>query len=201
MNLILLGPPGAGKGTQAKMLEEDFGMKQLSTGDMLRSEVKAGTKLGAQAKEIMDRGDLLPDDIIIGMIASRIDQPDCAAGVIFDGFPRTVAQAEALGRMLADKGRPLASVIELVVNEDELITRLNKRVAETKAAGKEVRSDDNEETLRSRLKVFREQTAPITPYYEKAGLLRRIDGMMPIDAVKGEIRSILKGRQSRASAG
>lgn len=191
LNLILIGPPGAGKGTQAKRLEEKYGLKQLSTGDMLRAEVAAGTDLGLQAKAIMDSGALVSDDIIIAMIAARIAQADCAQGVIFDGFPRTVAQAQALDAMLADKGHPLSAVIELKVDEDALVGRLNARIAETKARGEAVRADDNEETLRKRLEVYRQQTAPIIPYYADRGMLQSVDGMVAMDAVESAIAQIL----------
>ncbi|MBI2233638.1 MAG: adenylate kinase [Micavibrio aeruginosavorus] len=192
MNMILLGPPGAGKGTQAKRLEEKFGLKQLSTGDMLRAEMAAGTDLGKKVKAIVDSGALVTDDIMIQMISARIDQPDCRNGVIFDGFPRTVAQAEALDAMLAEKGRPLSAVIELKVDEEVLVSRLNTRIAETKARGEPVRADDNEETLRKRLHVFREQTAPIIPYYAGRGMLQSVDGMAGIDDVARAIESILE---------
>lgn len=192
MNLILIGPPGAGKGTQAKILEQEYGLKQLSTGDMLRAEIAAGSDLGKKAKEIMDAGNLVSDDIMVDMIASRIDQPDCAKGVIFDGFPRTVDQAQALDAMLEDKGKPLTAVIQIAVDEEELVNRLRTRIQQTIDAGQPVRSDDNEETLRNRLKVFNNQTAPILPYYEAAGLLRKVDGMLPIDHVTQDIKSLLK---------
>lgn len=192
-NLILLGPPGAGKGTQAKKLEDKYGLKQLSTGDMIRAEMAAESELGKKVKAIVDGGNLVSDDIVIEMIAKRIEQPDCANGVIFDGFPRTVAQAEALDKMLVAKGRSLTAVIELSVDEEALVDRLNTRIAETKAAGKEVRADDNEETLRNRLKVYREQTAPIIPYYEKKNMLKKIDGMQGIDDVARAIANIVGG--------
>lgn len=191
MNLILIGPPGAGKGTQAKILEQKYGLKQLSTGDMLRAEIAAGSELGRKAKEVMDRGDLVSDDIMVDMIAARIEKPDCAKGVIFDGFPRTVDQAQALDAMLANKGRPLGAVIQITVDEDILVGRLNNRIAETKAAGGEVRGDDNEETLRKRLEVYRAQTAPILPYYESEGLLCKVDGMAPIADVTEQIEGFL----------
>jgi len=191
INLILLGPPGAGKGTQAKRLEEKFGLKQLSTGDMLRAEISAGTELGIQAKTIMDSGALVSDDIVIAMIAARIDQADCANGVIFDGFPRTVAQAEALDRMLAEKGCPLSAVIELKVDTESLVTRLNTRIAQTKARGETVRGDDNEETLRKRLDVFHQQTAPILPYYADKGMLQSVDGMASVEIVEDSISAII----------
>ena len=192
MHLILIGPPGAGKGTQAKILEQDYGLKQLSTGDMLRAEIAAGTDLGKKAKGIMDAGNLVSDDIIIGMIASRIEQDDCAKGVIFDGFPRTVDQAKALDKMLAEKGKPLKAVIQFVVDEEELVKRLETRIQQTIAAGQPVRGDDNVETFKKRLGVYNAQTAPILPYYEAAGLLKKVDGMKPIDFVTNEIKALLK---------
>lgn len=192
MNLILIGPPGAGKGTQAKILEQEYGLKQLSTGDMLRAEIAEGTDLGKKAKEIMDAGNLVPDDIMIGMIENRLGQPDCAKGVIFDGFPRTVDQAKALDDMLARKGKPLKVVIQMIVDEDELVSRLQTRIQQTIDAGKEVRGDDNVETFKKRLGVYKAQTAPILPYYEEAGLLKKVDGMKPIDFVTTEIKAILK---------
>lgn len=193
MNLILIGPPGAGKGTQAKILEQEYGLKQLSTGDMLRAEITAGTDLGKKAKAIMDAGNLVSDDIMVDMIASRIEQADCAKGVIFDGFPRTVDQAEALDAMLADKGKPLNVVIQMVVDEEELVNRLKTRIQQTIDAGQPVRADDNEETFRKRLGVYRDQTAPILPYYESVGLLKTVDGMQPIDFVTQQIKAIVKG--------
>lgn len=196
INLILLGPPGAGKGTQAKRLEDKYGLKQLSTGDMLRAEIAAGSELGLKAKSIMDAGSLVSDDIVIAMIAGRIEQPDCKNGVIFDGFPRTVAQAEALDTMLGEKGRPLSAVIELKVDEEVLVSRLTTRIAETKARGEPVRADDNEETLRKRLEVFRAQTAPIIPYYKAQGMLQSVDGMAAIDAVEAELAKILQSARA-----
>ena len=191
MNIILLGPPGAGKGTQAKKLEEKYGVKQLSTGDMLRAEIAAGSELGKKAKEVIDQGQLVSDDIIIGMIENRIEQDDCAKGVIFDGFPRTVAQAQALDAMLKGKGQDLKAVIHLEVDQEALVDRLNNRIAEMKAAGQEVRSDDNPETLRERITVFREQTAPIIPYFEEKGMLSAVDGMGSIEDVERDIAAIL----------
>lgn len=191
INLILLGPPGAGKGTQAKRLEEKYGLKQLSTGDMLRAEIAVGSDLGIKAKSIMDAGGLVSDEIVIAMISSRIEQNDCKNGVIFDGFPRTVAQAEALDEMLATKGRPLSAVVALQVDEEVLVQRLNARIAETKARGDAVRGDDNEETLRKRLQVFRDQTAPIIPYYADQGMLQTVDGMQAVDVVETAIGQIL----------
>ena len=200
MNLILLGPPGAGKGTQAKKLEEKFGLKQLSTGEMLRAEAAAGTELGKKVQDVMDRGILVSDKIVIAMIANRIEQPDCAKGVIFDGFPRTVAQAEALDKLLVEKGKPLSAVIEIAVDEEELANRLHTRIAETKAARGDVRSDDNEETLRNRLAEYRQKTAPIILYYEKKGMLQKVDGMQSIEDVAASIDSILHNQNSGGNA-
>lgn len=194
MNIILLGPPGAGKGTQAKILEEGRGMKQLSTGDMLRAEIAAATPLGQTVKGIMESGGLVSDDIVIQMISNRIDQPDCKRGFILDGFPRTVPQAEALDAMLSQKGKSLNAVIQLVVDEAALLGRIQKRAAESAATG--TRGDDNEEALKKRLDIFREQTAPILPYYESKGLLYRVDGMAPIDQVTGGIAGILGGKEA-----
>jgi adenylate kinase len=191
MYLILIGPPGAGKGTQAKILESNYGLKQLSTGDMLRAEIAAGSDLGKKAKAVMDEGHLVSDDIIVDMIASRLEQPDCKKGVIFDGFPRTVDQAQALDAMLADKGKSIKAVIQFVVDEEALVGRLNTRIAQAKAAVEPVRADDNEQTLRNRLSVYRNQTAPILPYYESVGLLKKVDGMQPIEAVTTQIKGIL----------
>lgn len=191
MNIVLIGPPGAGKGTQAKILEEKFGLKQLSTGDMLRAEIAGQTELGLQAKEIMDRGDLLPDEIVINMISRRMDGRDCKNGVIFDGFPRTPTQAQALDFLLNQRGAPIKAAIRLTVDEDELVGRLNSRIAQTKAAGGEARGDDNEETFRKRLGVYDEQTAPIIPYYQEQGLLKEVDGMRDIDQVAADIAALL----------
>lgn len=200
MNIVLLGPPGSGKGTQSAKLIAQYGLKQLSTGDMLRAEVKAGTDLGKKAKVIMDRGDLVSDDIIIGMIANRIAEPDCARGVIFDGFPRTEAQAEALDKILSEKGAPLTAVIELDVAPHVLVGRLKTRIAETLAKGDAVRSDDNEETLITRLKNYRDQTAPLIPYYRERGLLKSIDGTLPVEEVASAIDTFLASRSKSGGA-
>ncbi|MEJ1161221.1 adenylate kinase [Prosthecomicrobium sp. N25] len=191
MRLILLGPPGAGKGTQAQRLVEKHGIVQLSTGDMLRAAVKAGTEVGLKAKAVMDAGQLVSDDIVVGVVADRIDQADCQKGFILDGFPRTVPQAEALTRMLASKGMKLDAVIELKVDEDALVRRMETRVRETIAAGGQVRADDNPESFKKRLVEFREKTAPLSSYYAGTGELRTVDGMKPIDAVTKDIETIL----------
>ena len=187
MNIILFGPPGAGKGTQAEKLVQERCMVQLSTGDMLRAAITAGTELGMRAKEIIDRGDLVSDDIMVGMINDRMSQDDCKAGVILDGFPRTVAQAEALDAMFAEKEINLAHVIEIKVDEDALFARIEKRASET---GGE-RSDDNAEVLAKRLKVYHDNTAPVLPYYAGKGLLQTVDGMNSIEDVAHEIANIL----------
>ncbi|MEO1067443.1 MAG: adenylate kinase [Pseudomonadota bacterium] len=187
MRLILLGPPGAGKGTQAQRIVEERGVVQLSTGDMLRAAVAAGTPIGLQAKEIMERGDLVSDDIISGIISDRLDQDDCAAGFILDGFPRTVAQAEALENLLAEKDMALDAVVELTVDEAALLARIEQRAAETGGA----RADDNAETLKKRLAVYREQTAPVSDFYAKTGALKTVDGMASIDEVATAINEIL----------
>ena len=188
MNIILLGPPGAGKGTQAKRLEQDHSIVQLSTGEMLRAAASSGSDLGKQAKEIMDAGQLMPDDLMVLMISERIEQPDCANGFILDGFPRTVPQAEALDGMLADKGLRLDAVIELKVDDEALVRRIETRIAESTEGA---RSDDNVETLRARLEVYHHQTAPILPYYRDKGILMTVDGMDSIDGVTAQIRQIL----------
>jgi len=189
MNVILLGPPGAGKGTQAKFLEEAYGIVQLSTGDMLRAAVASGSEIGEQAKVVMDAGKLVSDDIIVRIISERIDQPDCANGFILDGFPRTTAQAEALENMLAEKGLKLDCVIEIAVEDEILIDRINTRIAQTPEA--ERRSDDNAETLRTRLGVYHEQTAPILPFYRDRNMLKQVDGMLSIEEVTRQIEQVV----------
>jgi adenylate kinase len=195
MRLILLGPPGAGKGTQAQRLVSEHGIVQLSTGDMLRAAVAAGTAVGLRAKSIMDAGQLVPDEVVVAIIAERIDQPDAKAGFVLDGFPRTVPQAEALDRLLADRGLKLDAVIELKVNEGILVKRIETRVAEMTARGEPLRKDDNPQVLKDRLKAYRAQTAPLAGYYDTKGMLRTIDGMLPIDEVTDAIHRILSGEK------
>ncbi|HEU4985741.1 MAG TPA: adenylate kinase [Rhizobiaceae bacterium] len=189
MRLILLGPPGAGKGTQAQRLVERHGIPQLSTGDMLRKAVADGTDVGKRAKAVMDAGQLVSDDIVNQIVSERIDAPDCANGFILDGYPRTVPQAEALTRMLADKGLRLDAVVELKVDEKALVKRMEKRVSETLAAGGQVRADDNPESFRKRLDEYRQKTAPLSDYYKGTGELVAIDGMADMDAVTAEIEN------------
>jgi len=215
MNLILLGPPGAGKGTQAERLCEEFNLVQLSTGDMLREEVKSGSELGRTAKEIIERGDLVPDDLMIAMIAGRIDTGNGGDGVILDGFPRTTAQAEALDAMLLEKGLKIDHMVQITVDEDAVVERISGRFSCAKcgagyhdtfkrpkqegvcdicgATEFNRRADDNAETVRSRLEAYREQTAPILPYYEAKGSLHAVDGMGSIDDVFGRIKAAIKG--------
>jgi adenylate kinase len=187
MRLILLGPPGAGKGTQAQRLITKHGIVQLSTGDMLRAAVAAGTPVGLRAKAIMDRGELVPDDVVVAIIAERIDQPDAKRGFVLDGFPRTVPQAEALDHLLAERGLKLDAVIELKVDEGILVQRIERRVAEMTARGEKVRADDNAEVLKGRLGAYRAQTAPLAGHYAGKGMLKAVDGMASIDAVTAAI--------------
>jgi adenylate kinase len=191
MRVILLGPPGAGKGTQAQGLIAKHGIVQLSTGDMLRTAVAAGTPVGLRAKSIMERGELVPDDVVVAIIADRIDQHDAKRGFVLDGFPRTVPQAEALDRLLAERGLKLDAVIELKVDEGILLQRIEKRIADMTARGEKIRSDDNPEVLKGRLFAYREQTAPLVGYYASKGLLGRVDGMAAVDDVSGQISRIL----------
>jgi adenylate kinase len=190
MRLILLGPPGAGKGTQAQRLVAKHGIVQLSTGDMLRAAVKAGTPVGLKVRDIMDRGELCPDDIVVAIIGDRIDQPDAKNGFILDGFPRTVHQAEALERLLHEKGLDLDGVVELKVDEGALIRRIESRIKETLARGEPLRKDDDAEVLKTRLEAYRRQTAPLIEYYRDKGLLRAVDGMAPVDDVTAAINWI-----------
>jgi adenylate kinase len=189
VNLVLFGPPGAGKGTQAKILTEKRGLPQLSTGDMLRAAIAAGTPLGLASKALMDKGALVPDETVIGIIAERYDQPDCAKGAIFDGFPRTIAQAEALDGMLAQRGRKIDLVLELKVDDTALLARVESRIA----AGGAPRADDNPETLKKRLEVYYQSTAPVLAYYRNQGKAKSLDGMASIDTVTREIAVVLDG--------
>jgi adenylate kinase len=200
MRLILLGPPGAGKGTQAQHLVAKYGLVQLSTGDMLRAAVKAGTPLGRQVADIMASGALCPDDVVVAIVENRIEQPDARKGFILDGFPRTVAQAEALDRMLKRHGIGLEAVIELRVDEAALIKRIENRVAQMTAQGQQLRSDDNPEILHRRLTAYREQTAPLIAYYQRHGLLRSIDGMQAVEEVAAQILRALDAKPGVAKA-
>ncbi len=189
MNIILLGPPGAGKGTQAKRIEAEHGLVQLSTGDMLRAAGASGSELGLKAKKIMDAGDLMSDELMVQMISERIDQPDCAKGFILDGFPRTTAQAQALDQMLSEKGLKMDAVIELRVEDSVLVDRIQTRINQS-AEG--ARSDDNVETLKKRLVVYHAQTEPILPYYRNKGVLSTVDGMADIEEVARQIKGLLE---------
>jgi adenylate kinase len=194
MRLILLGPPGAGKGTQAQHLVAKYGLVQLSTGDMLRAAVKAGTPLGRRVQDIMAHGALVPDDIVVTLVEERIEQPDARKGFILDGFPRTEPQAEALDRMLAKHGLALEAVIELQVDEAALLRRIETRVADLKARGEPLRPDDSAEVLHRRLEVYRRQTAPLIAYYRRHGVLHSVNGMAPIPAVAAEIEQALSAQ-------
>ncbi len=212
MNIILLGPPGAGKGTQAKMMIEKYGIPQISTGDMLRAAVKAGTQLGLEAKKYMDKGELVPDEVVIGLVKERLQEPDCAKGFMLDGFPRTVAQAEVLDKELEAMGKSIDHVICIEVPNEELIARLTgRRTCKECGAGYHLkfdppkvdnvcdkcggelyqRDDDNEETVKARLKVYEEQTFPLIEYYDKQGKLRRIDGVGEIKTIFERITKVL----------
>jgi adenylate kinase len=184
LNLILFGPPGAGKGTQAKVITEQRGLPQLSTGDMLRAAIAAGTELGKKSKAIMDRGELVSDDVVVGIIAERYDQPDCTQGAVFDGFPRTIPQAEALDAMLAKRKKKIDLVIELKVDDKILLDRVEQRI---KQSGGTTRSDDTPETLKARLDVYYKNTAPLLEFYKRQGKLVSVDGMQPIAEVTRQI--------------
>jgi adenylate kinase len=200
MRLILLGPPGAGKGTQAQHLVAKYGIVQLSTGDMLRVAVKAGTPVGLQAQEIMARGGLVPDDVVVRIVAQRIEQPDARKGFILDGFPRTVPQATALDRMLAEREIGLDAAIEIRVNEEALLKRIESRIAETGARGETLRDDDDPQVLHRRLAAYREQTAPLVAYYSLQGVLRTVNGMAPIPEVTEAIdKELTKALASKAA--
>jgi len=193
MNVILFGPPGAGKGTQAKIIQDEWGFVQLSTGDMLRAAVAEGTELGKRCKAIMDAGDLVTDDIVVGIIAQRLLRPDCAKGAVFDGFPRTIAQAESLDRILTERGLAIDIVIELKVDEEAMIGRIAQRNLESGGT----RADDTPETLRNRLQVYRNDTAPLLDYYGRQGKVRTVDGMAPIPQVSAEIRGAIEGLKAQ----
>ncbi|MCB4771205.1 adenylate kinase [Ancylobacter sp. Lp-2] len=192
MRLILLGPPGAGKGTQAQRLVQRHGIVQLSTGDMLREAVRNGTPVGLKAKEVMDAGKLVSDEIVIGIISDRIDEPDAAKGFILDGFPRTVPQAEALDTLLSRKGQKLDAVIEFKVDQEKLVGRILQRAQEARERGEAVRKDDDPEIFKTRLEAFNRDTAVVAPYYAERGLLVSVDGMRPIDEVEKAIADVLE---------
>ena len=197
MRLILLGPPGAGKGTQAQRLLAKHRIVQLSTGDMLRAAVAAGTPVGLRAKSTMERGELVPDDVVVAIIVDRIGKSDARRGFVLDGFPRTVPQAEALDRLLAERGLKLDAVMELKVDEGILLQRIEKRAAEMTARGEKIRSDDNPEVLRERLSAYRKQTAPLVDYYASKGMLKSVDGMASIDDVTAAIAGHLEPLRPR----
>ena len=192
MNLVLFGPPGAGKGTQAKILSTTRHLPQLSTGDMLRAAIAAGTPLGLACKALMDKGELVPDATVVGIIGERYDQPDCAKGAVFDGFPRTIPQAQALDEMLARRGRKIDLVLELKVDDAALLARVEQRIKD----GGPVRADDTPETLKNRLSVYYANTAPLLGYYGDQNKLQSLDGMAPIQTVTDQIAAILDGMAS-----
>lgn len=193
MRLILLGPPGAGKGTQSQRLVAKNGIVQLSTGDMLRAAIKAETPIGLKAKDIMARGELVPDEVVVGIVSDRIDAPDARKGFVLDGFPRTVGQADALDHLLSDKHMELDCVIELKVDEGILLDRIATRLEEMQARGEPVRPDDNPEAFKIRLDAYRAQTAPLIDYYRGKGQLRSVDGMAGIDEVSRSIDTLVDG--------
>lgn len=197
MRLILLGPPGAGKGTQAQRLVEKHGIPQLSTGDMLRAAVAARSPIGVKAKAVMDAGELVSDDIVNAIVAERIEQPDCAKGFILDGYPRTLVQADAVQSMLGDRGLKLDAVIEFVVDDKALVGRIVKRAKEAEAAGQPVRKDDNPQVFDERLREYYKKTAPLIGYYYAKGSLKSVDGMANIDAVTKAIEGVLKAVAGR----
>ena len=195
MRLVLLGPPGAGKGTQARTLETEFRVPQIASGDLLRSAVRNRTVLGLEAKAYMDKGALVPDDLVLGLIDERMKQADAKDGFILDGFPRTVAQAEALDAMLAQKGLHLDTVISLDVDQSLLIERIGRRVEEAKANGTPIRKDDDPEVFKKRLDAYNRDTAVVAPFYESRGMLKRIDGMQSVEQVAADIDRALTREQ------
>jgi adenylate kinase len=199
MRLILLGPPGAGKGTQAQRLAAKYGIVQLSTGDMLREAVKSATPTGRKVQDIIAHGRLAPDDVVVDLVGARITEPDARKGFILDGFPRTVPQAAALDHMLAGKGLALDAVIELRVDEAALIKRIESRILEMRMKGEPLRDDDNPEVLRIRLQAYREQTAPLIDYYDRKRVLRTVNGMAPIEEVTAAIDKVLTAAAGRAA--
>lgn len=200
MRLVLLGPPGAGKGTQARRLVEKHGIVQLSTGDMLRAAIAADTPVGRTAKDIMARGELVSDDVVVAIISERMEQPDARNGFVLDGFPRTVAQAKALDGLLARKAVGLDAVIQLKVDESGLLKRIEGRLAEMKSRGEAARADDNPEAFKTRLAAYRAQTAPVVEYYAATGRLRAVDGMADIQGVSGEIDHAIEGWTAESKA-
>ena len=194
MNLVLFGPPGAGKGTQSKLLTQKRGLPQLSTGDMLRAAIEAGTPLGLASKALMAKGELVPDETVVGIIAERYDQPDCQKGAVFDGFPRTVPQARALDEMLAERGRQIDLVLELKVDDAALLARMESRIK----AGGQLRPDDTPETLTHRLSVYYKNTAPLLGFYRAQGKLKSLDGMAAIGEVTSQIDQALNGISAKS---
>ncbi len=195
MRLILLGPPGSGKGTQAKRIAHKHGIVHLSTGEILRAAVASGTPVALRAQATIDRGELVPDEVVVAIIAERIDKPDAQRGFVLDGFPRTVPQAQALDRLLTERGLKLDAVLELKVDEGILLDRIETRVAEMTARGEKLRADDNPQVLKDRLAAYHAQTEPLTDYYARLGHLRSVDGMAPIDVVAASIDRVLRPRR------
>lgn len=192
VNIILLGPPGAGKGTQAEKLQERFGLVQLSTGDLLRAAVAQGTEAGKAAKAVMESGGLVSDDIVIAILRDRLADPNCAQGVIFDGFPRTLAQADALEALLAELGQGLYAAIELEVDDGVLVERILNRAEEARAAGKPVRADDNADTVAQRLAAYHAETAPLISFYGDKGVLKSVDAMKAIETVEASLSTLVE---------